>query len=520
MDTRIYVMTHKQIADIPNEIYIPLHVGKEGKVDFGYIGDNTGDNISNKNANYCELTGMYWIWKNVTCDIVGICHYRRYFIKEEALLEKEYIENTLQKYDIIVPNSHCADEENVLADYRLKHNVKDLLACREVIAKKYPKYVAAFDYVMQASLVSIGNMWITRKSVYDRYCEWLFDILFEAEKRIDITDYDDYQKRVMGFLSERLFRVWLMMQPEKITEEQIKMIESCDFSNAEKRIDLIYKMVKLKMNPVIQMYRASNGGALITPFHCEDDFEGKIPVWICWWQGEDNMPELIRACVDSIKRNLPEDKVTLRFITLDNYLSYVTFTENIIRKFYEGKISMAQLSDILRAELLYRYGGMWIDTTYYVTKKIPQDIFEQNDIYTIRFKKPIWKADITQGRWSGNMWITKQKHNLLFRFLMECFWYYWETNDELVEYYLIDYIIAIAVEEFSEISHALGKCMYSGNGVFELQKCINKKYTEERMSQIENESIFYKLNRRSEFRKLNMVGEKTIYGHIVATQTK
>lgn len=81
MNTQIYIMTHKKIPEISNKIYIPLHVGKEGKADLGYLGDNSGENISQKNDNYCELTGLYWLWKNVKCDIIGICHYRRFYKK-------------------------------------------------------------------------------------------------------------------------------------------------------------------------------------------------------------------------------------------------------------------------------------------------------------------------------------------------------------------------------------------------------------------------------------------------------
>ena len=77
MDTRIYVMTHKEIDEIGDEMYIPLHVGRASGKTFGYTGDDTGDHISEKNPYYCELTGIYWLWKNVRCDIVGICHYRR-----------------------------------------------------------------------------------------------------------------------------------------------------------------------------------------------------------------------------------------------------------------------------------------------------------------------------------------------------------------------------------------------------------------------------------------------------------
>ena len=105
MDIRLYVMTHKKIAEIPDPLYIPMQVGKAGKEDFGYVGDDTGDNISAKNNRYCELTGMYWLWKNVKCDIIGVCHYRRYFIKDEKLLDQSYIEKKMQNYSMIIPSS-------------------------------------------------------------------------------------------------------------------------------------------------------------------------------------------------------------------------------------------------------------------------------------------------------------------------------------------------------------------------------------------------------------------------------
>ncbi len=90
MDTRIYVMTHKKIENLPEKIYQPLHVGREGKEDLGYPGDHTGEQISSKNPYYCELTGMYWIWKNVSCDVIGVCHYRRFFMREGRLLKSSF----------------------------------------------------------------------------------------------------------------------------------------------------------------------------------------------------------------------------------------------------------------------------------------------------------------------------------------------------------------------------------------------------------------------------------------------
>ena len=516
MDTKIFVMTHKKIAEISNEIYVPLQVGKAGKEDFGYLGDDTGDHISHKNASYCELTGMYWLWKNMKCDIIGICHYRRYFTRDEKLLDKAYIEQEICHYPIIVPNSSCVKEESVYAQYEQIHNsCKDLDICREVIAEKYPEYVAAYDFSMTARMVSVGNMWITRKDIYDRYCEWLFDILFEAEKRIDTTGYDDYQKRVMGFLSERLFRVWLMMQPEKITEENVKMIDPADFYNAEKKVDLTYQCVKLKMTPILNLHQSgAMQGSLAQPKECADDFEGKIPVWLNWWQGEAEMPEMVRCCYESLKRNLPADKTVVRLITLENCMEYVTFTDSIIQKFNEGKIAYVHLSDALRAELLYRYGGMWIDTTYYAAAPIPDTIFERKTIYTLRYQNPIWSADITQGRWSGNLWYTK-KGQRLFQFLMECLWYHWETEEQIMDYFLIDYVIALAVETFPEVRELLEQCEFCSGKTFELHKKMNLKYTPERWQKICSDAVFYKLNCHVDFQKANIVGQKTIYGHLL-----
>lgn len=519
MDTKIFVMTHKKIEPIADPMYIPLHVGKAGKEDLGYLGDDTGDNISDRNRSYCELTGIYWLWKNMSCDIIGICHYRRYFIREERLLNQAQVEETIQKYPIIVPDSTyvMAKEQigSIQEHYDECHNLRDMAVCREVLQQKYPEYVLAFDYSMKITLFTRGNMWITRKEIFDRYCEWLFDILFEVEARINITKYDDYQKRVMGFLSERLFRVWLFMQPESILEEKIKQIEPHQFYNAEKKIELLYQCISLKIKPVIEWYKKGLMTESMAELKdCGDDFDGKIPVWVCWWQGEENMPELINLCVNSLKQNIPEEKTALRFITLDNCMQYVTFSEAVIAKFNEGKISLTHLSDIIRAELLYRYGGMWIDATYYVPGKIPDEIFERESLFTIKLRKPVWSADITASRYTANLCCVPKGHKL-FQFVMESLWYYWETEDEIMDYFLIDYIIAAALEELPDIRAEWEQCAYFEGEVFALQNKVNKLYIPERWQRLKTDSIFYKLNRRRDYRKENIVGKQTIYGYLV-----
>ena len=110
MKVNIIIATHKKY-DMPKyKSYLPIHVGKEGKKEIGFKGDNTGKNISLKNPYFCELTGLYWAWKNLKVDYVGLAHYRRHFKgktkskdKFEQVLSDKEINELLRKNDIILP---------------------------------------------------------------------------------------------------------------------------------------------------------------------------------------------------------------------------------------------------------------------------------------------------------------------------------------------------------------------------------------------------------------------------------
>ena len=136
---QVYVVSHSEedIKDIDaNDIYVPLFVGRDGKDNLGFVSDDTGDNISEKNPYFCELTGLYWMWKQSKADIIGLCHYRRYFVNEKnQLLEKDEIETILKDYDLIIPNFGTSLLENVYEDYDNEHYGKDLDLCRDLIKK-------------------------------------------------------------------------------------------------------------------------------------------------------------------------------------------------------------------------------------------------------------------------------------------------------------------------------------------------------------------------------------------------
>lgn len=240
MNIKILVATHKKYWMPKDDIYIPLHVGRDGKADLGYIGDNSGENISAKNANYCELTGLYWSWKNIKCDYIGLCHYRRYFAaenihtsnaekKKAAILHRTDYEKLLQKYDVILPVKRNYYIETVRSQYEHAHNKCDLDEAERIIQELYPKYSEAFEKVMGRTKLHILNMFVMKKQLFDEYCSWLFSILFELEKRIDVTNYSQYEARVFGFISERLFNVWLEKQQLKVKEMPVINLEKVNW---------------------------------------------------------------------------------------------------------------------------------------------------------------------------------------------------------------------------------------------------------------------------------------------------
>jgi len=231
----IYVITHKQFDDsiLPDKMYQVLHVGDSNSSKSTYLRDDVDINISEKNKNYCELTGVYWIWKNIADQgqIVGIVHYRRYFTTPFKMFLYDYlnvmpkpissdtIKNALKMHDAILPVKRKHLIRNNWEFYASEHLEEDLVILRDTIKKIQPNYIDEYDRYMHMKSSYYANMMICKKTLFDRYCDWLFSIMDELEKRIDITKYaDEYQKRVYGFISERLLGVWIEYNKVNVLE--------------------------------------------------------------------------------------------------------------------------------------------------------------------------------------------------------------------------------------------------------------------------------------------------------------
>ena len=233
----VIIATHKEYEMPKDKMYIPILVGAEGKKSIGYKGDNTKDNISKKNPFFCELTGLYWAWKNLDADYIGLSHYRRHFasskINKKDLFNSVLTLNEADKFfkdvDIITPNKRKYYIENLYDHYKHTLHIEPLDITGDIIKEKYPEYMEEFDKLKKRTSAHMFNMFIMKKDKLNEYCEWLFDILFELEKRVDNSKYDSFHARFYGRVSELLFDVWLNTKGYPYKEVKVISMEKVNW---------------------------------------------------------------------------------------------------------------------------------------------------------------------------------------------------------------------------------------------------------------------------------------------------
>ena len=211
---KILVAIHKQSPVFQNDIYMPIQVGKAiSRINLGFQGDNTGDNISNKNPYYCELTAQYWGWKNLDTEFIGLCHYRRYFEKQFTL---ENIDAEMDNYDIILP--HPLIRTNNLLNFWMHDMIPEdivlfhSLMLKETVEseKKYFEF-----YFTKTNKFYPCNMFVCRKVLFDEFAAWQFGILSKLEELLPFTRYSR-ENRILGYLGEALLPYYAHLHNWKI----------------------------------------------------------------------------------------------------------------------------------------------------------------------------------------------------------------------------------------------------------------------------------------------------------------
>ena len=224
----VVVATHKPYWMPQDRVYLPLQVGAVGKpsIAAGCQRDDTGENISARNMNWCELTGLYWAWKNLQGEYLGLVHYRRHFEGCKGVVSCDELDELLRSVDVVLPRKRRYFIETNYSQYVHAHHARDLDMTRRIITERCPDYLDAFDYVMNCRSGHRFNMFVMRRPLLDAYCTWLFDILFELERRLDISSYSPYDARVFGFVAERLLDVWVEREGIAYRELPVLNMES------------------------------------------------------------------------------------------------------------------------------------------------------------------------------------------------------------------------------------------------------------------------------------------------------
>lgn len=268
-DIKILISCHKQSMVPDSKIMLPIEVGADLRKKHieGILQDNQGKNISSKNKMYCELTAQYWAWKNLDADYYGFFHYRRYLsfsdkkrpvdqwqnVIEESPdsnclkkynLEDDYIQKLVREYDLVLSeekNVTKMPDKNPSVYEQYKNgrslNIKDIDLVHDIIEEKYPDYLDTFEKVMKGEKTCLCNMYIMKKELFHEYMAWLFDILFEFEKRSDMSEYTVEGYRTPGHLAERLLTVFCWYTEEK-KNLKVKKLQTIVFLKTDQKMTL------------------------------------------------------------------------------------------------------------------------------------------------------------------------------------------------------------------------------------------------------------------------------------------
>ena len=258
-DIKILVVNHKPSFVPKNNLLKPIQVGAtiaSKKLDNMAYYDDSGDNISDKNRSYCELTATYWAWKNLDADYYGLFHYRRYFsfapdrednpypgksfpdiesALPEVKLDEASMRKMIERYDLVIPRKDSAlnttGHKSIYEQYKSEHNIDDLDYCLAYIKDTYPE-IAPFTEVLHDSEGYFCNMFIMKKTLFNDYCRFMFDVLSSFDEHNDISTYNVHQYRVDGFLAERLTNIYINYL-QSLGKHRVKELQVAYFENTD-----------------------------------------------------------------------------------------------------------------------------------------------------------------------------------------------------------------------------------------------------------------------------------------------
>ncbi|MGL6200634.1 MAG: capsular polysaccharide synthesis protein [Lachnospiraceae bacterium] len=268
----------------------------------------------------------------------------------------------------------------------------------------------------------------------------------------------------------------------------------------------VAKIIERELSSTVEQYRRT--------VERTQTFEGKIPVWVLWWQGYDSAPEIVKRCIDSQRLALSDQSYEYHLLTQENIWSFIELPDVIKEKYDSGCITLTHLSDVIRVLLLAKYGGLWIDSTIFMSNDFTDDI-RKFKFYTN--KKNINSLNqrkmISAGRWTA-YFMKSEANDMLFLFMLDAFTEYWRNHYTLLDYWLVDYTINLAYDSIPAIANKIDRVPENNPGIFNLFIHRNELYRAENFEKLVRETILHKQSYKCLYYAKDSDGNLTNWGFI------
>ena len=279
-----------ECASFNNSMLVPVRCGAvyDQNKNSNILGDDTGDNISNRRMTFCEFTVQYWAWKNVEADYYGLFHYRRFLsfsrhrfgedaygsvvaqqIDEDSAriygLQEDVMREIIERYDIIIPEarnvSKFPEKYTSIRDHwnnAPELHAKDLDLMLQIIGRLSPEYYASAQEYVSGSMGYFCAMHIMKREIFMDYCQWLYPLMFEIEKELDIEFYSVEGQRTVGHLGERLLGIYIYHMKKYHPEIRIKEVQTILFEQPEANLQLMKPAFDKSHNPIPVVFASSD----------------------------------------------------------------------------------------------------------------------------------------------------------------------------------------------------------------------------------------------------------------------
>ena len=324
-------------------------------------------------------------------------------------------------------------------------------------------------------------------------------------------------KRIVRRSLEELRATYEIAKMTSLTGAFVTLVAKVDIQrmnrNGYHETDAIRKRLKKKHEVMLSYFERQ-----FASFLEQYDFDRHLPdcdpglrdrIWLCWWQGEENAPELVKACTSSVCKNKDEHTVTV--ITEANYKEYVRIPEWVEEKYRKGIISKTHFSDLLRFFLLAEYGGIWLDASIYCTSQCFDNILNA-PIWSI--KRPGYNyISVASGYFATYSFACQYEHRRLFMIVRDFLLEYWRNNNILIDYLMLDYLIVLAQKKDKSTKEVMENVVPNNPACDELLKVLDKPFDECLWEQMKKETFLFKLTWKKEFPE-SVDGIETFYGRM------